>query len=199
MRASFGATRDDEWFVKLHGGNSQQYNYTGLIVPNGAPEMSTLGAESNLWDAGVALRRSLVEAARTSAAVLHYVAAIYNSALAEASLDSEPTKPTGIKIPRTTAQVHLAVALSDVGRSLRDMHRLLYDGPQVGSVERGALEALASATTLHDLGVRWVAEGGRRFKTSETFDLPDDWRVRLRAEIIERQASVDGIVEDLDS
>jgi len=188
---------DDEWYAKLHGGKSQQYNYTGLFLPSGSAQMTTLGAEANLWDSGVRLRRMFVAAGRQPAAVLHYISGIYNSAFAETWLSAETGQELLVKTPKSVAGTGLALAVSDMARDLRDLHRLLYDGPKEGRVERAALEALASDALLRELGLVWTKEGGKRFRQTEACDLPVDLIARFGAKIAERQRALDEAVEKL--
>jgi hypothetical protein len=183
---------DDGWYAKLHGGKSQQYNYTGLTVPRVG-----VTVESNLWAAGLRLSGMFTEHGREQEAVLHYVAGIWNSAFAEAWLNAEAVQPLRIKVPKTKAGETVALDVSDRARDLRDLHRLLFDGPKEGRVERDTLEKLGSAGLLKKLGVTWTAGGSRRFRQVESSDLPAGWVATLEAAIIEQQSGLDAAVEHL--
>lgn len=182
---------DSGWYVKIHGGKSQQYNYTGLSVSR-----AQITTATNLWADGARLADAFVRHGRDASAVLHYVSAIYNSALAEQWMNGESAQGLRVKLPAESAMPS-AVRIADLGRDMRDLHRLLYDGPQTGSVERGTIDALATTSVIQRLGLTWQTHGSRRFRQVEAADLPSDWIDRIRTAIHDDQASVDSEVDRL--
>ena len=74
---------DDEWYVKLHGGTSQQFNYTGLDDPTKLRRMD--GLPSNLSDDGLHLFETLTDAGGERDTLLYYIAGVWNSELAAGS------------------------------------------------------------------------------------------------------------------
>lgn len=186
---------DDEWYAKLHGGKSQQYNYTGLTIPSA--QTTAAATPLNLGKSGARLQTMFSGHGRAHTAVLHYVAGIYNSAFAEAWLNAETGQGLRIKVPTSPAAQVVAVEVCDIARDLRDLHWLLYDGPKEGRVERDVLEGFATSALLRDLGVEWAGAGKRRFAQAQTYDLPSDWVTKLRTRIAEEQAALDVEVERL--
>lgn len=187
---------EQDWYVKLHGGKSQQYNYTGLSHPGG-PARTISGAENNLHDAGARLQALFVKSGKTAESILHFVAGLYNSALAEEFQNTESGQPFLVRIPEKGPAVAKAVQVAEHAVVLRDLHRLLYDGPTSGAVERPEMETFAGAATLDALGVRWRTTGGGRFKATETWELPEDWAPRIVGAIDERQEAIDECVAGL--
>lgn len=116
---------DDEWFVKLHGGTSQQYNFTGLLV-GGRPQRLA-GAPNNLAGGGERMLDTLHSFELDDASLLHLVAAVYNSSLAERFLSEESGEELRIRIPSKDSQ-SLCVELVSQSRRMRNLHQLLYDG-----------------------------------------------------------------------
>jgi len=187
---------DDEWYAKMGGGQSQQYNYTALSVP--PHQLTTSGPENNLGPAGEEIRRALVGTSRDASDVVHYIAGIWNSALAERFLSAQVGGELRVKVPGTS-DVQTALVISRTARALRDLHRLLYDGPSgVGTrVERDALEALAAADTVTELGLVWQREESGAFQPTESCDLPSDWTDRIQTAIRSKQSTLDAAVERL--
>lgn len=183
---------DDEWYVKLHGGKSQQYNYTGLAISDDVS--GNVGLGTNLHESGASLCEKLAKVERDPTVLLHFLAGLYNSRLAEEFQSSESGQDFLVKVPATAKESKHAVQIGLVARMLRDAHRLLYDGPMEGSVEREELEAIACSAVLEALGLRAQTTGGGRFKVSQSYDLPADWRVRLTERIVEMQVRLDSLV-----
>lgn len=183
---------DDEWYAKLHGGKSQQYNYTGIAVPPHLP-----GVENNLTVIGQKIRNALVGAGCLPTDLLHYVAGIYNSSLAEMYLEAEVSGDLLLRVPTTKPEIQLAVSICEGARKLRDLHHLLYDGPKEGQVERPILEGFVPSESLDGLGLSWRREAATGFMATKVTELPADWGARLRRTIAEEQATLDGNVESL--
>ena len=185
----------DEWYAKLHGGTSQQYHYVGLVDPT-ASLSTTSGAENNLAPAGERVRSALRGAGGTAEDILFYVAGIYNSALAEEFLNEESGRELHIRIVEGALGV-VAREIAQIGRHLRDLHHLLYDGPESGAVAAETLEALCSADVLSELGLVASRRAEKRFRAGRSYDLPSDFAERVKGLIKEFQSQLDELVEDL--
>ena len=184
---------EQDWYIKLHGGKSQQYNYTGLTYPGG-PVRTISGAENNLYGAGERLRESLVRSGRPAESILHFVAGLYNSQLAEEFQSTESGQPFLVRIPKTAGATASALSVCEQAWALRDLHRLLYDGPEEGTIERPELTALATDNTLDQLGLTWQANGGGRYKATQTSVLPSDWKMRIAQHIENRHEALNEAV-----
>ena len=123
---------DDEWFVKLHGGTSQQYHFTGLQV--GAHSATIESEPNNLADGGMRMFEELSSYGLATDSLLHFVAAVYNSALAERFLQEQSGEDLQIRMP-SSASEDLCRELVRQARLMRDLHQLLYDGASEGAEE----------------------------------------------------------------
>jgi hypothetical protein len=180
---------DDEWYAKMGGGRSQQYNYTGLSLP---PHQLTIsGEENNLADAGALIRNILVKSGREAVDLLHYVAGIYNSRMAEKFLESEVIGDLLIRVPSGDAEVAAVLSIVDSARKLRDLHRLLYDGPTEGEVEHEELGRLASTETISSLGLRWKRSAAAGFAATQVAQLPAGWVQAVKDHVEREQAGLD--------
>lgn len=186
---------DEEWYVKIHGGTSQQYNYTGFVDPTQSVDILN-GSDNNLSTMGVAMRDALRAAGLPSECLLHYIAGIYNSALAVELLGQRSVHDLRIKNP-TTKTAKLCVRIGEGAMRLRDLHRLLYDGPPEGPVPAARLETFASASLLRELGCRRQRVINPRFKSVEAYSLPSDFKARTEAAITAGQEEIDELVEEL--
>ncbi len=184
---------DDEWYVKLHGGTSQQYNYTGLVNP--LMPLTTSGVENNLTPFGERLRTLLLDGGGVAEDLLHYIAAIYNSALAQEFLEEESSHNLQIRIPSGRRAAERSLNLASAGRRQRDLHRLLYDCPKNSQVAASTMLALAPEALLSELGFVLSAERRGRYRPSNTYSLPGDIEEILTAEIARGQETVDEMVE----
>lgn len=185
---------DDEWYVKLHGGTSQQYHYTGLINPLEPARMGR--AENNLAGSGERACEIFARAGASSTEFLHFIAGIYNSALAEEFLREESGDDLHIRLP-TRVNAALCITIAMTSRRLRDLHHLLYDGPESGAVAASSIETMAPAELLRDIGLTSVATGGGRFKSGREYRLPVNFRDDVRALIAGEQDAINDLVADL--
>jgi hypothetical protein len=177
---------DDEWYVKKAGGESQQYNYTGLVNPSQAPRID--GLPNNLNGGGLNLLMLLKNAGLESAAFNFYIAAIYNSEIAAEFLDeASSASPFAIRLPVESqlAQVHdLAIA----GKQLRDLHWLWYLAEGRDHLEGSDL-AQFDEPLFDSVGLKKEAVRSRRFKARQIVVVPENLnqRIRERADAIQEQ------------
>ena len=162
---------NDEWYVKKHGGTSQQYNYTGLINPARPQRMDNL--PNNLAEGGLRLLDTLAEAGLDAADLNFYIAAIYNSEIASEFLDeASSASPFAIRIP-AKHQLLVAHDLAIAGRQLRDLRWISYLAEG-----REHLEATDVApfdkSQLSSLRIIPQAIRSRNFKGREVYTIPND-------------------------
>lgn len=179
---------DDSWYVKKHGGTSQQYNYTGLVNPLQPHRMD--GLPNNLSPGGLQLLSRLSDAGLPNDAFNFYVAAVYNSEVATEFLEEvSSSSPFQVRIPEQN-QLEVARDLAVAGRRLRDLHWLLYLAQGTDEFEAVDLttfdESLLSVVNISRQTVR-----GRRFKAREVYKAPNDLPERIRQQADSTQEDVD--------
>lgn len=185
---------DDEWYVKLHGGTSQQFNYTGLDNP-GQPGRAD-GSPNNLAQEGSALLSALLDAGGQDEALLFYVAAVWNSALAAELLASvgSSARP-GVRVPGTPAEVRMALEVAGLARTARDLTRLaqlLGESETLTRLPASSMDPWLSGSLASELGFVRTA-GGRRFKAEGVYEVPNG----AQAIVAERMASTEARIEEL--
>jgi hypothetical protein len=90
--------------VKLHGGESQQFHYTGLVNPL---VQASFSGPNNLGEDAQRFYAALVAAGHSSDDLLFYVAGIYNSQTAEDYLEGG-----GANVLRVPLTPHACIGLS---------------------------------------------------------------------------------------
>lgn len=187
---------DDEWYVKLHGGTSQQYNYTGLEDPT--ESIRADGVENNLAGPGEVARAILVGAGGTAEDLLHYVAGIYNSALANEFLDEQSGHDLRVRLP-AQENADQCLELAREARKLRDLHRLLYLGKPGERISAREMKSICATEFLVELGIKRIEEKapGGNMKPSISFQLPETLPEMLVKAIASGQNRVDALVEAL--
>lgn len=196
-RAGFKAfVVDDEWYVKLHGGTSQQYNYTGLV--DLTQTIRADGVENNLAGQGEAARAAFISAGGSAEDLLHYIAGIYNSSLAMQFLEERSGHELGIRLP-VEDNVDQCLELAREARVLRDLHRLLYMKRPGTRVPAKAMASICAAEILAQLGIVQIKEKakGGKMKSRVFFELPEKLEEILQEAIAGGQQRVDAIVEEL--
>jgi hypothetical protein len=183
---------DDKWYVKLHGGTSQQYNYTGLNDPGRA--LSLRSNENNLDREGEAALVELASEGCTPDDLLHFIAGIYNSSLALDFLDEESGHDLQIRLPSQKSR-SLAATIAKSSRRLRDLHRILYDSPLQGELPEETGLSLAPVELLSELGITRRTRKAKRFKSGDYFELPADLGKTVTEAIELEQATLDEQVD----
>lgn len=185
---------DDEWYVKKHGGTSQQYNYTGLDNPLIAQRMD--GLPNNLTDSGLKLATLLQGVGLHIEALNFFIAAIYNSEIAAEFLDeASSVSPFAIRIP-TNSQLAIARDLATAGRGLRDLHWLLYIAEGCDRLEGSAL-APFQESLLNSVGFEKESVRSRQFRARDVFKVPYDLNERGRQQADTMQEEVDRLAAEL--
>ena len=183
---------DDEWYAKLHGGTSQQYNYTVLSDPSSPEDIH--GGPNNLTTLGLHVAAVLASAGHPSEDLFHLIAGIYNSAMAAVFLEEESEHELAVRLP-TQESRSIWHELIVEARQLRDLHRLLYDLPEAESVSAKTLASLCSRDVLSELQWSSQESGGRRTKAASQFRIPGGWKADVEERIEEGQSRIDDLVE----
>jgi hypothetical protein len=160
---------DDEWYVKLHGGTSQQYHYTGLHKPSTASRMDE--RPNNLTESGLALL-DIIEAANLPQEALHfYIAGLYNSEVAAEFMDQAGSgSPFKIRIPGAK-DLETVRELCVLSRRMRDLFWLQHISEDRGTVDAFEL-AHFSEKLLTSVGFERQQVGSRKFKAHEVYAVP---------------------------
>lgn len=154
---------DGEWMVKLHGGESQQFNYTGLHNPLIQPTLTP----NNLGPKATIFLEALQERGGREDDLLFYIAGIYNSQLAEDYLNGGGSET--MRIPLDIAPTDWGVVESIIASSrlLTNLNRLAVEA--FGPVDSEFAEQLAPAAMLVELGFEESAGSGGRFRQRRTW------------------------------
>jgi hypothetical protein len=182
---------DDEWYVKLHGGTSQQYNYTGLYDPSGSDSLG--GAPNNIAGPGEELLKAVVAACGRQDSLLHYIAAIYNSELAIRFLGEESGHDLHVRVPSKKDRKAVARVV-ELAQELRDLHRVQYDMPRGAECPAATLESLATHELLTSLGLRRVEKAAHGFKSRVVYEIPGSVEGDVSERIGEAQKALDRAV-----
>jgi type I restriction-modification system DNA methylase subunit len=186
----------DEWYVKLHGGTSQQFNYTGIHNP--LEPASADGRPNNLTDVGLELLRILVGEGLPPTSVLYYVAAVYNSVIAEDFLEEASSNlPFGVHLPQNAIEVDMVATLATQGSKACRLLSVAHALEGQGEVEAAWLEAALPPTAIQDLGFEKHTASHRRFKPTVSYRVPDDLAATVSEWIEGIEDGIDQIAEAL--
>jgi hypothetical protein len=116
--------------VKLHGGESQQFNYTGV---NNPLAQSRLGEPNNLGPDAIAFLSDLASRGHGDEDFLLYIAGIYNSQVASDYLEGGGRSIMHIPIDPRRLDSRLVDRIIETSRSLRNLHWL---SAEVGEGDR---------------------------------------------------------------
>jgi len=185
---------DDEWYVKKHGGTSQQYNYTGLTYPFRGPRID--GSPNNLSEGGLKLLERLGEGGLPPSALNYYVAAIYNSEIAAEFLDEASSgTPFAIKIPSGN-QIEIAANLARAGNRMRDLFWLLYIAEGLEKEEASNLAQFAP-DLLDSVGLTKQIAQSRGFRSRETYAVPKSLNLNIKEQADVIQEEIDRLTAEL--
>ncbi|WP_353061944.1 N-6 DNA methylase [Tunturibacter psychrotolerans] len=185
---------DDEWYVKKHGGMSQQYNYTGLVNQSQARRMD--GSPNNLNQGGLRLLERLQEANLPMNALNFYVAAIYNSEIASEFLEEASSgTPFAIRIPSSN-QLEIARDLACAGNRMRDIFWLQHIVEGSEQVEASSL-AQFEPDILDSVGLVKQTIQSRGFRSRETYAIPTSLNLRIQDQTGPIQEEIDRLASEL--
>jgi hypothetical protein len=182
-----------DWIVKLHGGESQQFNYTGINSPSAGPSFS---GPNNLGDEALAFHLELGSRGHDSDALLFYIAGIYNSQIAEDYLVGGGSNILRIPVDHMRLDAALVDRIIANSRELRNLHWLAAEA-QGGRINAELAEQLASATKLQELEFEELPSTGGRFVQRRSWRASLATVGRLNAEIGRLQEAVDNDVNDV--
>lgn len=169
---------DDEWYVKLHGGTSQQYNYTGLVSPTRSSRMD--GLPNNLAPQGLELFELFSREGLAPGALNYYIASIYNSQIAAEFLEQTGSgNAFGIRLP-ASHEMAIACRLATAGRVMRDLFWLKYLADGATTLDASSLRPFSS-DLLQRVGMVRKQSSSRRFKKHEVWAVGSDFSARLTA------------------
>ncbi len=168
-----------DWMVKSHGGESQQFHYTGLENPLRPPYLS---GPNNLGDDAQEFSAALGATGGDPEDFLFYIAGIYNSQVAEDYLAGGGGNVMRIPLNPAIVSAGTAGTIIDISRRLRNLHWLSAEA-QVG-MDADLAETLCRREQLIELGMVEQQGSGGRFRQRRK------WRVgEESAELIEDRIS----------
>lgn len=146
-----------DWLVKSHGGESQQFHYTGLENPNRPPN---LVGPNNLGDDALAFFNEMRAAGSTAEDFLFYLAGIYNSQTTEDYLEGGGANVMRIPLDLGLVRNGRAARVAGLARRLRNLHWLAAET----TLEATLAESLMTAADLEALGMERQGGSGGRFR-----------------------------------
>ena len=185
---------DDEWYVKLHGGTSQQYNYTGLHFASAADRID--GRPNNLTDSGLELLQIIEAAQLPPGALLYYIAALYNSEIASEFLEQAGSGTVfRIKVPaRSNAEG--VQQLCGTAREMRDLVWLHCVAEGRESLDANEVEHF-SRDALVRAGLQKSQTASRRFRARDVYVVPNDLEAVMARRAESLQTDIDRMVSEL--
>lgn len=175
-----------DWLVKSHGGESQQFHYTGLEDPTRPPN---LAGPNNLGDDAQVFLDALIAAGRRPEDFLFFVAAIYNSQLADDYLEGSRTNVMRIPLELALVADGRAERLIELARELHSLHWILAEGR--AGVDQTEAEAALPLELLAELGFELQAGSGGRFRQRPKWVTTDLARERVLERIISLREELD--------
>jgi hypothetical protein len=182
-----------EWMVKVHGGESQQFHYTGINRPSAS---AILTGPNNLGDEALAFYLDLAARGHDDEAFLLYIAAIYNSQIAEDYLEGGGDNVMRIPLDPRHLDRGLVDRIIAASRELRNLHWLSAEA-HGGPVSAELAEQLVSIAKLGELEFAELAGSGGRFVQRRSWRPSAATSERLDAEISRLRVAVDSDVNDL--
>jgi type I restriction-modification system DNA methylase subunit len=183
-----------EWYVKLHGGTSQQFNYTGLSNPS--EDQSLSGKPNNLAGGGERIYDMLSKWNLGDDALLLYIAGIYNSDLAERFIEEATSRDLQVHIP-SEEQKEIVEAVIEHSRALVWLHEILLDFISDKVVKKEKLPTGFSKILLKRLGIVETVSEEKGYKPSAQYAFPDDIANKVKLAIEHEQGDLNSCVEDL--
>ncbi|UHS63471.1 N-6 DNA methylase [Agrobacterium vaccinii] len=181
-----------DWMVKSHGGESQQFHYTGLDNPL---RERTLAGPNNLGADALSFYHALMSAGFEADDILFYLAGIYNSQTAEDYLEGGGQNVMRIPLSISLIENGAAGRIIDCSKKLRNLHWLAAEGET--GLEKQLAETLASSIELVRLGFEEVGGSGGRFKQRPVWRALAGATENIDAEIVGVRPLLDEAVSDL--
>ncbi len=186
----------DEWYVKIHGGTSQQYNYTGISYPGRTQRMD--GLPNNLTEDGLEILAGLVEQGLAGEDLDFYVASVYNSSLAAEFLEQAGSGTTfSIKKPLNEQMFRLAASLARAGRRARDLTWLSTTLDAQESLSAPILESLFDRTLLLEVGLARATSTTTRFRAEHAYTVGSEVGKNIDERLAKLQSEIDDWTMDI--
>jgi hypothetical protein len=182
-----------DWLVKLHGGESQQFNYAGLNNPG---SQVGLDGPNNLGSEALVLWSNLTARGHSEDALLYYLAGIYNSRVAEEYLRGGGFSTMRIPLDAERLDGDLVDELIDTSRRLRNLHWLAVES-RSGAVAASLAESLVQSEMLQQLGFDEHAGTGGRFVQRRRWQPSEQSQELIQVEIRDLRETLDVQVGDL--
>ena len=179
-----------DWLVKSHGGESQQFHYTGLENPNQPPN---LVGPNNLGDDALAFFDEMRATGSASDDFLFYLAGIYNSQIADDYLAGGGTNVMRIPLDLSLVQTGRSSRVASLSRRLRNLHWLIAEAP----LDANVAESLMSAADLIALGMERREGSGGRFRQRTSWHATEITAAAVDAVVSQCRLELDEAVEDL--
>jgi hypothetical protein len=181
-----------DWIVKLHGGESQQFHYTGLVNPL---VQASLAGPNNLGDDARTFCDALVASGCASGDLLFYLAGIYNSQTSDDYLRGGGANVLRIPLAPVLIENGRAGRVITLSRQLRNLHWLLAEG--TAGMEAALAEGLATRQQLQNLGFQEQAGSGGRFRQRPTWHGTGPTSSLIESEILSLRPQLDEAVTEL--
>lgn len=173
----------DEWIILKAAGTRQQLNYTGINNPLRGRE---LAGPNNLGGEALEFFQGLLEREHNDEDFLLYLAAIYNSALADEYLQEGGGNVMHIPLASQHLDTDIVDAVILSGRRLRNLTWLSVEAEHDEPISEELAFSLASEEILRTNGFERAAGSGGRFRQNPAWRCGEntlDMLGRMRHEI----------------
>ncbi len=181
-----------DWMVKLHGGESQQFHYTGLVNPLAQP---SLGGPNNLGDDALLFYSALSTRGFGPDDFLFYLGGIYNSQVSEDYLQGGGASVLRIPLVLADVEEDRAGRVIRIGRQLRNLHWLSAEINE--TMASDLAESLTDRETLLSLGIQELPASGGRFRQRRSWQGTDATAGLIDEAIGLQRQQLDDAVSDL--
>lgn len=181
-----------DWMVKSHGGESQQFHYTGLENPLKPP---ALIGSNNLGGDAQAFLAAATATGRSPEDLLFYIAGIYNSQIAEDYLAGGGGN--GMRVPLEPSLIADGVfgTIADISRELRNLHWLAAEASE--GMPGDLAESLFQRDELEALDLVEMAGSGGRFRQRQSWQSSEATASRIELRVDELRLALDAEVDAL--
>jgi hypothetical protein len=181
-----------DWLVKLHGGESQQFHYTGLVNPL---VQASFSGPNNLGEDAQRFYAALVAAGHSSDDLLFYIAGIYNSQTAEDYLEGGGANVLRVPLALPLVENGIADRVIRFSRQVRNLHWL---GAEAGDgLDAELAESLANRHELQELALEERPGSGGRFRQRPSWRATEATTARIDEAILCLRPQLDEAVSDL--
>lgn len=180
------------WLVKSHGGESQQFHYTGLENPLRPP---SLIGPNNLGEDALAFFDAMRALGGSAEDFLHYLSGIYNSQTTENYLEGGGANVMRIPLDLDIVESGRASQIARLSLRLRNLHWIAAEGE--ASIDADLAERLASTDELEELGMTRQGGTGGRFRQRPSWRATETTAEAIDAAVSRLRSDLDDAVADL--